>query len=207
MRNKVICKVKGTFKVLRYHSYKKNFFFEQINFKVKVISDFNYSFNCKHFIWYVMKQSKPSNFHRLHSQKNYSFNFWGNSGCKCWKCLFLTRAGLCIWAYRLDQPWCFWNPKLWKKIESFGLIQHCPNVSVGVFCLLEFRYLESKFQAEIWHTGYEGQMRNPEIFFWDRIFSGGLRIGLRRTLVSAGFWAIGKRCEAEILQGGFIHSF
>jgi hypothetical protein len=33
------------------------------------------------------------------------------------------------------------------------------------------------------------------------IFSDCFRIGLKRTHVSAGIWAIGKRWEAEILQG------
>jgi hypothetical protein len=37
-----------------------------------------------------------------------------------------------------------------------------------------------------------------------RIFSGSFRMGLQRNLVVPGFWATGKRWEAEILQGAFL---
>jgi hypothetical protein len=49
--------------------------------------------------------------------------------------------------------------------------------------------------------------RGPRNFFWVKIFSGGFTMGLQRNLVNPGFWATGKRWEAEILHEASLIQF
>jgi hypothetical protein len=60
-----------------------------------------------------------------------------------------------------------------------------------------------------WNLAHRFRRSNAAlgIFFWVRIFSGGFSMGLQRNLVVPGFWATGKRWEAEILQVASLIQF
>ncbi len=91
--------------------------------------------------------------------------------------------------------------------NNFTLQQACPNVAFGGSfgfsnwgtCSLD---MILKFGTQVKETKW-----GPRKFFWVRIFTGGFKIGLRRTLVSPGFWATGKTYKTEILHTASLIQF
>ncbi len=77
-------------------------------------------------------------------------------------------------------------------------MQACPNVKPG-----------GSYGPSVWGTSRQDMILKfgtqvkeakwgPRNFFWVRIFYGGFTMVLQRNLVNPGFWATGKRWEAEI---------
>ncbi len=92
-------------------------------------------------------------------------------------------------------------------IKIYQLQQACPTWNLGGLV----QPLVKVLAVEIWSWNLAHMLRRSNqalgIFFWFRIFSGGFTMGLKRNLVKRGFWATGKRWEAEILQGASLIHF
>jgi hypothetical protein len=92
-------------------------------------------------------------------------------------------------------------------LSCFDLIQACANLVPGGSCGPSVWGTSRQDMILKFGTKVKDVKWGPRNFFWVRIFSGDFRMELQRDLVVPGFWATGKRWEAEILQGASLIQF